>query len=89
MLDCSDLRPWVLREHHGSPVSENVRHAGSWDVSPQSHQTGNTIPDLSPLTTSDIKDKAEGGGGLQRVWPLIGVGGQARTCMVPVSLQDW
>lgn len=43
---------------------ENLRHAGSWEVSPLSHQTGNTIPDLSPVqprTTSDIKEKAEGG----------------------------
>lgn len=43
---------------------ENLRHAGSWEVSPLNHQTGNTILDLSPvqpLTSSDIKEKAEGG----------------------------
>lgn len=56
----------VSRGNTMTPPSllENLRHAGSWEVSPLNHQTGNTIPDLSPvqpLTTSDIKEKAEGG----------------------------
>lgn len=46
-----------------SPL-ENVKHAGSWEVSPLSPQPGNTTPDLRPvqsLNTSDIKEKAKGG----------------------------
>lgn len=60
-VGCLCLDPCVSCLNTMAPWSppENVRHAGSWEVSPLSHQPGtHTTPDLSavqPLTASHIK----------------------------------
>lgn len=67
------------------PPVENVKNAGSWEVSPVSHQPGNTWHQTCPVTQNHQRKGWRGESMcLKRVKLLTGRGGQVQTCFFTI-----